>query len=88
MYLEHLSLLNFKNINQTQLDFGAGINGLVGDNGAGKSNILDAIYFLSMSKSMLSVSDGSSVRHGCDYFLVDGGYKRDGGGSEVVTCSY
>lgn len=88
MYLEHLSLLNFKNIEQTQLDFAMGINGLVGDNGAGKSNVLDAIYFLSMSKSMLPLTDGQSVRHGCDYFMVDGRYQTSSERHETITCSY
>ncbi len=88
MYLEHLSLINFKNIEQTQLDFVTGINGLVGDNGAGKSNILDAIYFLSMSKSMLPITDSGSVRHGCDFFVVDGRYLTSEERHEVVSCSY
>lgn len=88
MYLEHLSLLNFKNIEEAQLDFAGGINGLVGDNGAGKSNVLDAIYYLSMSKSMLPLTDGQSVRHGCDYFMVDGRYQTTQQRHEVITCSY
>lgn len=88
MYLEHLSLLNFKNIEQTQLDFTKGINGLVGDNGAGKSNVLDAIYFLSMSKSMLPLTDGQSVRHGCDFFMVDGRYLTNSERHETISCSY
>ncbi len=88
MVLEHLSLINFKNVEQAQLDFSAGINGLVGDNGAGKSNILDAIYFLSMCRSMLPVTDGGSVRHGADFFVIDGRYATMAGGHEVVSCSY
>ncbi len=88
MYLEHLSLINFKNIEQTQLDFTSGINGLVGDNGAGKSNVLDAIYFLSMCKSMLPLTDGQSVRHGGDFFLIDGRYQTSAERHEVVSCSY
>ncbi len=88
MYLEHLSLLNFKNIEQAQLDFARGINALVGDNGAGKSNILDAIYFLSMSKSMLPLTDGQSVRHGADFFVVDGRYMSSAERHETISCSY
>ncbi len=88
MHLEHISLLHFKNIEHTQLDFAAGINGLVGDNGAGKSNILDAIYMLSMSKSMLPIPDGGCVRHESDFFVVDGRYTRASGGHEIITCSY
>ncbi|MFI3248060.1 MAG: DNA replication and repair protein RecF [Rikenellaceae bacterium] len=88
MFLEHLSLLNFKNIEQSQLDFACGINGLVGDNGAGKSNVLDAIYYLSMSKSMLPLTDGQSVRHGCDFFVVDGRYSTSTQRHETISCSY
>ncbi len=88
MYLEHISLLNFKNIESAQLDFVSGINGLVGDNGAGKSNVLDAIYFLSMSKSMLPVSDGQSVRFESDFFMIDGRYRSDATRTERISCSY
>ncbi|MFI3304840.1 MAG: DNA replication and repair protein RecF [Rikenellaceae bacterium] len=88
MYLEHLSIINFKNIEQAQLNFVTGINGLVGDNGAGKSNILDAIYLLSMSKSMLPITDGGCVKHGCDFFVVDGRYLTSKSRHEVVSCSY
>lgn len=88
MYLEHLSLLNFKNIEQAQLDFTTGINALVGDNGAGKSNVLDSIYYLSVSRSMLPVTDSGSVRHGGDFFVVDGRYRGEQGRSETISCSY
>ncbi len=88
MYLEHISLINFKNIEQVQLDFTRGVNGLVGDNGSGKSNTLDAIYFLSMSKSMLALSDRACVRHGSDFFLIDGRYRTELGREEIITCSY
>ncbi len=88
MHLEHLSLLNFKNIKQLQLDFVTGINALVGDNGTGKSNILDSIYYLSMSRSMLLSSDVGCVAHGTDFFVVDGRYETSEGRHEVVSCSY
>ncbi len=88
MYLEHLSLINFKNIEQAQLNFIEGVNGLVGDNGAGKSNILDAIYFLSMSKSMLPLTDSQSVRHGSDFFVIDGRYRTSLQRHETISCSY
>ncbi len=88
MYLKHLSLLNFKNIEHAEFDFTTSINGLVGDNGAGKSNILDAIHFLSMSKSMLPLTDGQSVRHGCDFFVIDGKYTSSLLRHESISCSY
>lgn len=88
MYLEHLSLLSFKNIEQAQLNFTNGINALVGNNGAGKSNVLDAIYFLSMSKSMLPITDSQSVRHSADYFVIDGRYETSESRHETISCSY
>ena len=88
MYLKKISLLNFKNIEQEELTLGSGINCFVGDNGAGKTNIVDGVYYLSMCKSSLAMTDGQSVRHGADYFLLDGHYLTDEQRSEVITCSF
>ncbi len=88
MHLKTLSLLNFKNIAQARLSFGSGINALVGDNGAGKTNIVDAIYYLAMSKSMVVMTDGQSVRHGEDFFVVDGEFESDKKRRECVICSF
>ena len=51
MFLRTLSIINFKNIEQETLSFSPDINCLVGDNGAGKTNVVDAVYYLSMCKS-------------------------------------
>ncbi|MDE7122838.1 MAG: DNA replication and repair protein RecF, partial [Alistipes sp.] len=88
MYLKKLSLLNFKNIAQEELAFRPGINCLVGDNGAGKTNIVDAVHFLSMCKSALQMTDSQSVRHGTDFFLLEGEYLSDAGRRETVVCAY
>lgn len=88
MYLEKLSLLNFKNIEQEELHFCSGINCLVGDNGAGKTNVIDAVYYLSMCKSSLQMTDGQNVRHGSDFFLTEGHYTTDQGSREVILCSF
>ena len=88
MYLKKLSLINFKNIREENLEFRPGINCFVGDNGAGKTNVIDAVYFLSMCKSSLAMTDGQSIRHGADFFLVEGQYATDGGKSENVVCSF
>ena len=71
MYLKKLSLINFKNIREENLEFRPGINCFVGDNGAGKTNVIDAVYFLSMCKSSLAMTDGQNMRHGSDFFLLD-----------------
>lgn len=88
MYLTKIALLNFKNIGQEELSFCPGINCLVGDNGAGKTNIVDAVYYLSMCKSSLQTTDGQSIRHGEECFLIDGRYRTDAGGGESIVCSF
>lgn len=88
MYLKKISLLNFKNIAGAELSFCPGINCLVGNNGAGKTNIVDAVYYLSMCKSSLPMTDGQSIRHGSDFFLVDGRYVSDAERNEAVVCSF
>lgn len=89
MILEKLTALNFKNIEQSELDFSANINCLVGNNGTGKTNVLDALYYLSMSKSSVGLTDGQSVRHGEDFFMLSGHYSlRDGEQRENVVCSF
>ena len=55
MRLDRLSIINFKNIESEEISLTAGINCFVGDNGAGKTNILDAVHYLSMSKLLLAV---------------------------------
>ena len=88
MRLKKLSLINFKNLSQTDIALSEGINCFVGDNGAGKTNILDAIHYLSMSKSAFTMTDGQSVRHGEEFFFTEGTYSTDGGGQEQVVCSF
>ena len=88
MYLKKIALLNFKNISQEELVLCPGINCLVGDNGAGKTNVVDAVYYLSMCKSSLQMTDGQSIRHGADFFLVEGAYATDAGKNETVVCSF
>ena len=88
MYLKKIALLNFKNMAQEELTLCPGINCLVGDNGAGKTNVVDAVYYLSMCKSSLQMTDAQSIRHGADFFLVEGQYATDAGKSEGVVCSF
>lgn len=88
MYLNRLNILNFKNISHCELSLSAGINCFTGDNGAGKTNIVDAVYYLSMCKSALSMTDGQSVRHGEEFFMLEGEYATDDGRGERVACSF
>lgn len=88
MQLQKLSLMNFKNIAQEEISLGEGINCFVGDNGAGKTNLIDAVYYLSMCKSSLPTTDGQNIRHESDFFLLEGNYRTDLGKSEQVVCSF
>ncbi len=88
MYLRKLALLNFKNIAESELTFGEGINCLVGDNGAGKTNIIDAVYYLSMCKSAFGMTDGQAIRHGESFFMAEGHYLTDREKSEQIVCSF
>ena len=88
MRLENLSIINFKNIAEERLELSEGINCFVGHNGAGKTNILDAIHYLSSARSMHTITDTQSVRHDEDFFLIDGGFRRDDGRPEQVVCFY
>ena len=88
MYLKKIALQNFKNIRQEELVLCPGINALVGDNGAGKTNVIDAVYYLSMCKSSLQMTDGQSIRHEADFFLLEGEYTSDTGKREVIVCSF
>lgn len=88
MYLKKLSLINFKNIAQADLELGEGINCFTGDNGAGKTNVLDAVYVLSMCKSATGMTDGQCVRHGENFYVAEGEYLTSGDRREQVVCSF
>ncbi len=87
MYLNRLSLLNFKNIEEAQIDFSPRINCFVGENGTGKTNLLDAIYYLSMCKSAFNLTDLQCTRHGTEGFVVNGVYTTRDGRNENIVCS-
>lgn len=74
MFLQKLSLINFKNYEEADLSFSEKINCFVGDNGTGKTNLLDAIHYLSISKSYFNIIDSQNIRHGSDFFVIQGSY--------------
>lgn len=76
MRLKNISLLNFKNIRQAELTFNEGINCFVGNNGVGKTNLLDAIYYLSYCKSYFNPIDSQLICHDEDFFMIQGNYER------------
>lgn len=85
MYLKHLHLINFKNIPLGQLDLVEGINCFVGHNGAGKTNLLDAIYYMSFCKSYFNPADSQNIKHNNDFFVVQASYNINNN-EEHVYC--
>lgn len=74
MYLQKLSLVNFKNYKHADLSFSGKINCFVGNNGVGKTNLLDAIHYLSLCKSYFNAIDSQNITHGEDFFVIQGNY--------------
>jgi DNA replication and repair protein RecF len=85
MHLNNLSLVNFKNYSEANLEFSEGINCFVGDNGMGKTNLLDAIYYLSFCKSFYNPIDSNHIKHGEDLFVIQGNFLIDGT-KEQIYC--
>lgn len=86
MILEQLSLLNYKNIEQAQLTLSPNVNCLIGANGQGKTNVLDAIYFLSFGKSATALTDGACVRHDAEFMMLQGKYRSALMEEEEISC--
>lgn len=84
MHLEKLHLLNFKNYAEANLSFSSRINVLVGKNGSGKTNLLDAIFYLAFTKSAFSTLDQHCIQHEQGYFMVKGGFRLGTNTNEVV----
>lgn len=76
MRLDSLSILNYKNIESAEFEFDQKINCIVGDNGRGKTNILDSIYHLAFGKSYFNPITSQNIRHGADFFVVEGRYQK------------
>lgn len=76
MHLEKISVINFKNHLEGEYVFSDAINCFTGDNGVGKTNILDAIYYLSFSKSFFNAIDSHNINFDQDFFIVQGEYAK------------
>ena len=77
MILEKLSVINYKNIAEATLEFSPKINCLIGQNGVGKTNVLDAIYYLSFCHSANNPIDSQVIKHGTEFFVLEGTYEDD-----------
>tara|TARA_B100000768_G_scaffold45307_1_gene44107 strand:+ start:1471 stop:2550 length:1080 start_codon:yes stop_codon:yes gene_type:complete len=85
MILKSLSLLNYKNFDAYSVKFDAKINCFVGQNGVGKTNVLDAIYHLSFGKSYFNPIASQNIKHDEDFFVVDGVYKKNDRDEKIIV---
>ncbi len=89
MKLEKITILNYKNLREVTAEFSPNINCFIGNNGEGKTNLLDAIYYLSFCRSSSNLLDSQVVTHGEDLFSIEGHYVHDEGSEgEVVQCGF
>ena len=84
VFLKKISIINYKNILDKEYELDPKINCFVGDNGVGKTNILDAVYHLSMGKSYFNVKNDQLINKGKDYMLVDGFFELNNKNESIV----
>ncbi len=86
MHLQKITLVNFKNFELQTFDFQERINCFVGNNGVGKTTVLDAIYYLSFAKSYFNPAATQNIKHSEDFFMIEGAYQINDK-IENVVCS-
>ena len=86
MILKRISILNYKNLEQVELCFSPKLNCFFGQNGMGKTNLLDAVYFLSFCKSAGNPIDSQNIHHDADFFVIQGFYEASDGTPEEIYC--
>ena len=87
MILKNISIINYKNIKAANLELSSNINCLIGHNGVGKTNFLDAIYYLSFCRSAYNSVDSQVITHDEAFFMLEGNYVNDEGGDmENIYC--
>ena len=86
MELKSLSLNNYRNFEELNLSFSEKINCFIGNNGVGKTNILDSIYYLSFCKSWLNPIDTQNIRYSSDYFMIKGNFQL-ADNIETISCA-
>jgi DNA replication and repair protein RecF len=87
MFLKNLSLFNFRNFDSFDIELSEKINCFIGDNGIGKTNLLDALHYLSFCKSFLPLSDKNSIKYGENFFMISGCFELNGK-NEKISCNY
>ncbi|HNV50100.1 MAG: DNA replication/repair protein RecF [Bacteroidales bacterium] len=86
MYIKKLDIHNFKNYEKASLSFSPKVNCFIGDNAAGKTNLLDAIYYLSFCKSYFNAVDTQNIRHDQEYFSILGEMDTDTNKTDLIHC--
>ncbi|MBP7098156.1 MAG: DNA replication and repair protein RecF [Prevotella sp.] len=86
MILNKLSIINYKNIRETTVCLSPKLNCFIGSNGVGKTNFLDAVYYLSFCRSAFNPIDSQVITHEQDFFVLDGSYITDNGDVENIYC--
>lgn len=86
MWLKKLTVFNFKNYTEADLDFLPSVNVFTGENGAGKTNLLDAIHYLSLCKSYFNPIDSQQINKDADWFMVQGDFEKEDIPSQI-SCS-
>lgn len=87
MYLQKLTLINFKNYPELELSFSERINCFAGNNGVGKTNLLDAIHYLSFCKSYFNVIDTQNIMHDKDFFTILGVWVKNHDNPDTIMCT-
>lgn len=86
MILKNISIINYKNIKSANIELSPKINCLIGHNGMGKTNFLDAIYYLSFCRSANNPIDSQIILHDEAFFMLEGNYENDNGDLENIYC--
>lgn len=86
MLLKKISIINYKNIKTASLELSPKINCFIGHNGEGKTNLLDAVYYLSFCRSAYTSIDSQVICHDENFFVLEGFYETDSGSEENVYC--
>lgn len=85
-HLARLNLLHFRNHREGEVELGREVNCFVGPNGVGKTNLLDAVHYLSLGKSYFDPIDSHNILHGEDLFMVQGTMHTEAG-EDAILCS-
>lgn len=86
MLLDSITVMNYRNLAEVEIPLSGKINCFIGSNGMGKTNLLDAIYYLSFCKSAISTADTSNIMHGAPFFMIQGNYVSDKGIADEISC--